>query len=99
MTLSPRIFDLPRAELAALAGRALEAAVRASEGRTMVSEVFAAAPGLVDGVHNAEVMAAHGADVIVLNLGDVVLSEPGDAGRSDRAGDHHRTSGRREPRA
>jgi hypothetical protein len=37
----------------------------------MVSEVFAGAPGLVDGVHNAEVMAAHGADVIVLNLSSV----------------------------
>lgn len=65
---SPRIFDLSRAELSGLAGRPLEAAVRASEGRAIVAEVFAAGPGLLDGVHNAEVVAAHGADVVVLNL-------------------------------
>ena len=77
MTASPRIFDLPRAQLAALAGSALEASVRASEGRAMVSEVFAAAPCLVDGIHNAEVMAAHGADVIVLNLVEGAWSDSG----------------------
>jgi hypothetical protein len=77
MTASPRIFDLPRAQLAALAGSALEASVRASEGRAMVSEVFAAAPGLVDGIHNAELMAAHGADVIVLNLVEGAWSDSG----------------------
>ena len=77
MTLPPRIFDLPRADLVALSGRSLDAAVRASEGRTMVAEVFAAAPGLVDGVHNAELMAAHGADVIVLNLVEVAWSDSG----------------------
>ena len=76
MAVSPRIFDLPRANLAMLAGRALEDCVRASEGRTMVSEVFAAAPGLIDGVHNAELMAAHGADLIVLNLVEGAWSPP-----------------------
>lgn len=65
---SPRIFDLPRPDLAALSGPALEAAVRAAEGRAMVAEVFAAGAGLLDGVHNAEIMAVHGADIIVLNL-------------------------------
>lgn len=63
-----RLLDLDRAGLVALRGRALDDAVRAAEGRTLVSEVFAAAPGLVDGVHNAELMAAHGADLIILNL-------------------------------
>ena len=76
MAVSPRIFDLPRANLAMLAGRALEDCVRASEGRTMVSEVFAAAPGLIDGVHNAELMASHGADIIVLNLVEGAWSPP-----------------------
>jgi hypothetical protein len=76
MAVSPRIFDLPRAGLAMLAGRALEDCVRASEGRTMVSEVFAAAPGLIDGVHNAELMASHGADIIVLNLVEGAWSPP-----------------------
>ena len=76
MAVSPRIFDLPRASLATLAGRALEDCVRASEGRTMVSEVLASAPGLVDGVHNAELMAAHGADIILLNLVEGAWSPP-----------------------
>ena len=76
MAAAPRIFDLPRADLAMLAGRALEDCVRASEGRTMVAEVFAAAPGLVEGVHNAELMAAHGADIIVLNLIEGAWSPP-----------------------
>ncbi len=73
---APRIFDLPRTELAALKGPALEAPIRASEGRTMVAEVFAAGPSLVDGVHNAEIMAAHGADVIVLNVIDTAWTSP-----------------------
>lgn len=72
-----RILDLARAELSVLAGRELDDAVRAAEGRTMVAEVFAAAPGLVDGVHNAELMACHGADVIVLNLVDGAWSGSG----------------------
>ena len=106
MIASPRIFDLPRAQLAALAGSALEASVRASEGRAMVSEVFAAAPGLVDGIHNAELMAAHGADVIVLNLVDGAWSGSGTWAFPSLGTQAHLTAlaatigpDRREPRA
>ena len=63
----PRILDLDRAGLVALRGAALDASIRAAEGRTVVAEVFAD-DGIVDGVHSAEVMAAHGADVIILNF-------------------------------
>jgi len=77
VTSPRRILDLARPELIALAGRELDGAVRAAEGRTMVAEVFAAAPGLVDGVHNAELMACHGADLIVLNLIDGAWSGSG----------------------
>jgi len=76
MAVSSRIFDLPRASLATLAGQGLEDCVRASEGRTMVSEVFASAPGLVDGVHNAELMATHGADIVLFNLIEGAWSPP-----------------------
>ncbi len=76
MVGSPRIFDLPRKELSALTGPALEAAVRASEGRALVAEVFAGGSSLLDGVHNAEIMAAHGADIIVLNLIETAWSAP-----------------------
>lgn len=71
-----RILDLDRSGLAALRGPDLTAAVAASEGRTMVAEVFADRAALSfdgqTGVHNAELMAAFGADVIVLNMIDRV---------------------------
>ncbi|NKE58623.1 haloacid dehalogenase-like hydrolase [Lentzea sp. PSKA42] len=71
-----RILDLDRTGLAALRGQELSRAVAASEGRTMVAEVFADRAALSfdgqTGVHNAELMAAFGADVIVLNMIDRV---------------------------
>ncbi|GAA3634677.1 hypothetical protein GCM10022267_21700 [Lentzea roselyniae] len=71
-----RILDLDRTGLAALRGQDLTRAVAASEGRTMVAEVFADRAALSfdgqTGVHNAELMAAFGADVIVLNMIDRV---------------------------
>ncbi|MET9631718.1 hypothetical protein ABZX92_30065 [Lentzea sp. NPDC006480] len=71
-----RILDLDRTGLAALRGADLTRAVAASEGRTMVAEVFADRAALSfdgqTGVHNAELMAAFGADVIVLNMIDRV---------------------------
>jgi hypothetical protein len=71
-----RILDLDRTGLAALRGQELTRAVAASEGRTMVAEVFADRAALSfdgqTGVHNAELMAAFGADVIVLNMIDRV---------------------------
>lgn len=71
-----RILDLDRTGLAALRGPELSGAVAASEGRTMVAEVFADRAALSfdgqTGVHNAELMAAFGADVIVLNMIDRV---------------------------
>ncbi|HUQ62098.1 hypothetical protein [Lentzea sp.] len=71
-----RILDLDRTGLAALRGPELSGAVAASEGRTMVAEVFADRAALSfdgqNGVHNAELMAAFGADVIVLNMIDRV---------------------------
>ncbi|WP_434438827.1 hypothetical protein [Lentzea sp. E54] len=71
-----RILDLDHTGLAALRGRELTGAVAASEGRTMVAEVFADRAALSfdgqTGVHNAELMAAFGADVIVLNMIDRV---------------------------
>jgi hypothetical protein len=71
-----RILDLDRTGLAALRGPELSGAVAASEGRTMVAEVFADRAALSfdgrTGVHNAELMAAFGADIIVLNMIDRV---------------------------
>ncbi len=72
-----RLLDLDREALAALRGPALTAAVRASEGRTMVAEVVAGALGLASGVHDAEVVAALGADAVVLNLIETAAVDDG----------------------
>jgi hypothetical protein len=72
-----RILDLDRDELAALRGRALTDAVAAAEGRTIVAEVIAGAPGLADGVENFELVASLGADLIILNFVELVLGDDG----------------------
>lgn len=48
-----------------------EQAIFASEGRTIVAETVVTAAPLLEGVTNAEVMAAFGADLIILNELDV----------------------------
>jgi hypothetical protein len=72
-----RILDLDRDQLAGLRGRELTTAVAAAEGRTIVAEVIAGAPGLADGVENFEIAAALGADVIILNFIERVLGDDG----------------------
>lgn len=66
-----RIIDVVGDELSRLRGRALTASVAAAEGRAVVAEVFADG-GLVDGVHNIELVAAFGADLVILNFVDRV---------------------------
>jgi hypothetical protein len=72
-----RILDLDRDQLVVLRGRALTQAVADAEGRTIVAEVIAGAPGLVDGVHGAELVAAMGADIVILNFVEEVLDQDG----------------------
>jgi hypothetical protein len=62
-----RLLDLDRAALAALSGRALLAAVPASEGRTIAVEVIAGGAPLAVPADNVEVVAAMGADLLLLN--------------------------------
>jgi hypothetical protein len=73
----PRILDLDRNQLAALRGRSLTDAVAAAEGRTLAAEVIPAAPVLVDGIENFELVAAHGADLIILNFIELVWGDEG----------------------
>ncbi|GAA2994739.1 hypothetical protein GCM10020229_04060 [Kitasatospora albolonga] len=73
-----RILDLDGAQLTALRGRALTAAVAESEGRTMVGEVWPNTAMLAGahetgGVSNIEIAAAFGADLVVLNLVETVF--------------------------
>jgi hypothetical protein len=65
-----RILDLYGTDLASLRGADLAAAVKETEGRTLLAEIVAPSPALVDGVSNAELTAAFGADLICLNMVD-----------------------------
>lgn len=65
-----RILDCGPADFEKMDGAALLESVRRSEGRTLMCEVLWSAPPLVDGVSNAEVVAAFGADLILLNKFD-----------------------------
>jgi len=70
-----RLLNRSGEALSSLRGPELTDAIRASEGRTVLAEVVAGAPALLNGTSNAELVAAFGADLICLNL-----AEPG-AGR------------------
>nr|WP_275695665.1 haloacid dehalogenase-like hydrolase [Fredinandcohnia sp. SECRCQ15] len=52
-------------------GQDLKQAIRASEGRVMLSETFGSVPPLYPSVTNAELAAAFGADLLLLNVFDV----------------------------
>ncbi|MDQ3785363.1 MAG: haloacid dehalogenase-like hydrolase [Actinomycetota bacterium] len=67
-----RLLDRSGPALSTLRGPELSDAIRASEGRTVLAEVVAGAPALLNGTSNAELVAAFGADLICLNL-----AEPG----------------------
>lgn len=75
-----RLLDRSGADLAALRGAELLAAIRASEGRTVLAEVIATAPPLLAGTANAELVAAFGADLVCCNLADPTAGGPAVAG-------------------
>jgi hypothetical protein len=62
-----RILDLYGHDLASLRGPDLVAAIKAAEGRTLLAEIVAPSPSLVDAVSNLELAAAFGADLVCLN--------------------------------
>jgi hypothetical protein len=65
-----RILDCGPADFREMDGAALLESVRLSEGRTLMCEVLWAAPPLVDGASNPQIVAAFGADLILLNKFD-----------------------------
>lgn len=65
-----RILDCGPADFEEMDGASLLEAIRSSEGRTLMCEVLWPAAPLVDGVSNAEVVAAFGADLVLLNKFD-----------------------------
>ena len=65
-----RILDCGPGDFEKMDGVALLESVRRSEGRTLLCEVLWSAPPLVDGVSNAEIVAAFGADLVLVNKFD-----------------------------
>jgi len=66
-----RVLDIRPNEFDQYEGKAILNAIKASEGRTMVSEIICPAPALFYDVSNAELSAAFGADVLLFNMYDV----------------------------
>lgn len=66
-----RILDVTARELATYTRAQKLDAIRASEGRTIASEIIAPAMAAVYDVSNPELAAAMGADLIIINLFDV----------------------------
>lgn len=77
-----RILDTTPSDFRAMTADDLDQSIRLAEGRTIACECVSSIPPLIDGVTNAEVVAAMGADLIVLNVYDVnhplIFGLPGD---------------------
>lgn len=65
-----RFLDCSASDLLSMDKAALLWAIRASEGRIMVSETIAITQPLLNNVTNAELAAAQGADILLINLFD-----------------------------
>lgn len=66
-----RLISCYPSDLIGATRQQLKQAIQASEGRTIMAETVVTAAPLIEGVTNAEVMAAFGADLLVLNEFDV----------------------------
>jgi hypothetical protein len=69
--LLKRILDCTASDFQRMNGQDLKQSIRASEGRTILSETMTAVAPLYPNVTNAELAAAFGADLLLLNLFDV----------------------------
>ncbi|WON78025.1 haloacid dehalogenase-like hydrolase [Serratia sp. UGAL515B_01] len=75
-----RYLDCSASELVNISKDDLIYAIRASEGRILISETIAGTQPLLNGVTNGELAASQGADILLLNLFDV--NQPHIAGLS-----------------
>ncbi|MBJ3816499.1 haloacid dehalogenase-like hydrolase [Shimwellia pseudoproteus] len=65
-----RLLDCSASEMRVMDKPTLLHAIRASEGRILVSETIAMTQPLLNGVTNAELAASMGADIVLLNMFD-----------------------------
>lgn len=66
-----RVLDCTASDFQKMNGQDLKQSIKASEGRTILSETMTAVAPLYPSVTNAELAAAFGADLLLLNLFDV----------------------------
>lgn len=69
--INKRLLDCSASDLALMDKAALLYAIRASEGRVMVSETIAVTQPLLNNVSNAELAASQGADILLINMFDI----------------------------
>lgn len=66
-----RILEAGASDFRQMSPNQLLEAIRLGEGRALMAEMVCIAPPLVDGLTNAELVAAFGADLVLLNAYDV----------------------------
>lgn len=66
-----RLLDCDASDLESITKPELLYAIRASEGRVLVSESVAISQPLIYGITNAELAASQGADIVLINMFDV----------------------------
>lgn len=93
-----RYLDCSASDLANISKDELIYAIRASEGRILVSESIAVTQPLLNNVTNAELAASQGADLLLLNLFDVnqphIAGLPADVAPEDAIRELQRLTGR-----
>lgn len=93
-----RYLDCSASDLANISKDDLIYAIRASEGRILVSESIAVTQPLLNNVTNAELAASQGADILLLNLFDVnqphIAGLPGDVPPENAIRELQRLTGR-----
>ncbi|MBK4715192.1 MULTISPECIES: DUF7916 family protein [Tenebrionibacter/Tenebrionicola group] len=93
-----RYLDCSASELRDINRAGLIYAIRASEGRVLVSETIGATQPLLNGITNAELAASQGADILLLNLFDVdnpaIAGLPEGAAPADTLRELQRLTGR-----
>ena len=65
-----RLLDCSASDFVCMDKTALLYAIRASEGRVLVSETIAITQPLLNNVTNAELAASQGADILLINMFD-----------------------------
>lgn len=66
-----RLLSSQASEMLAMDGQELKAAIKASEGRTIMTETVSLVPAMLGNISNAELASAFGSDMILLNGCDV----------------------------